>query len=200
MMKVYFDNAATTPMAPEVLEAMLPYMQDHFGNPSAIHAYGRKTRAAVEQARRQVAALLNCAPGEIIFTSGGTEADNMVLGGAVRDLAALEATHPALDDRVHGVVGPAGAESLPQARRPLLGPGRQEGPGVGVHDRGAPAAHGQPPGEPGLGGVQVHHIRIGRLDDGGQGADLVRQCGTRRPTGLPGADVDVVGGVVRQGC
>ncbi|MCB0765894.1 MAG: cysteine desulfurase [Flavobacteriales bacterium] len=86
MMKVYFDNAATTPMAPEVLEAMLPYMQDHFGNPSAIHAYGRKTRAAVEQARRQVAALLNCAPGEIIFTSGGTEADNMVLGGAVRDL------------------------------------------------------------------------------------------------------------------
>ena len=85
-MKVYFDNAATTPMEPEVLEAMLPYMQDHFGNPSAIHAYGRKTRAAVEQARRQVAALLNCAPGEIIFTSGGTEADNMVLGGAVRDL------------------------------------------------------------------------------------------------------------------
>ncbi|MEZ4788829.1 MAG: cysteine desulfurase family protein [Flavobacteriales bacterium] len=86
MMKVYFDNAATTPMAPEVLETMLPYMQVHFGNPSAIHAYGRKTRAAVEQARRQVAALLNCAPGEIIFTSGGTEADNMVLGGAVRDL------------------------------------------------------------------------------------------------------------------
>lgn len=86
MRKVYFDNAATTPMAPEVLEAMIPYLQDHFGNPSAIHAYGRKTRAAVEQARRQVAALLNCAPGEIIFTSGGTEADNMVLGGAVRDL------------------------------------------------------------------------------------------------------------------
>ncbi|HNR54907.1 MAG TPA: cysteine desulfurase family protein [Flavobacteriales bacterium] len=86
MRKVYFDNAATTPMAPEVLEAMIPYLQDHFGNPSAIHAYGRKTRAAVEQARRLVASLLNCAPGEIIFTSGGTEADNMVLGGAVRDL------------------------------------------------------------------------------------------------------------------
>ena len=86
MTKVYFDNAATTPMAPEVLEAMLPYMREHFGNPSAIHAFGRKTRAAVEQARRQVAALLNCTPGEIIFTSGGTEADNMVLNGAVRDL------------------------------------------------------------------------------------------------------------------
>lgn len=86
MKKVYFDNAATTPMATEVFEAMLPYMREHFGNPSAIHAYGRKTRAAVEQARRTVAALLNCAPGEIIFTSGGTEADNMVLNGAVRDL------------------------------------------------------------------------------------------------------------------
>jgi cysteine desulfurase len=86
MKKVYFDNAATTPMAPEVFEAMLPYLREHFGNPSAIHAYGRKTRAAVEQARRNVAALLNCAPGEIIFTSGGTEADNMVLNGVVRDL------------------------------------------------------------------------------------------------------------------
>lgn len=86
MKKVYFDNAATTPMAPEVFDAMLPYMREHFGNPSAIHAYGRKTRAAVEQARRTVAVLLNCAPGEIIFTSGGTEADNMALNGAVRDL------------------------------------------------------------------------------------------------------------------
>ena len=62
MTKVYFDNAATTPTAPEVFEAMLPYMREHFGNPSAIHAFGRKTRAAVEQARRQVAALLNCTP------------------------------------------------------------------------------------------------------------------------------------------
>ena len=86
MTRIYFDNAATTPLDPEVLDAMLPFMREHFGNPSAIHAYGRKTRAAVEQARRKVAALLNCAPGEIIFTSGGTEADNMALNGAVRDL------------------------------------------------------------------------------------------------------------------
>ncbi|MBK8500374.1 MAG: cysteine desulfurase [Flavobacteriales bacterium] len=86
MNRIYLDNAATTPMAPEVFEAMLPYLKEHFGNPSAIHAYGRRTRAAVEQARRTVARLLNCAPGEIIFTSGGTEADNMVLKGAVRDL------------------------------------------------------------------------------------------------------------------
>ena len=87
MNRIYFDNAATTPLDPEVLEAMLPYMREHFGNPSAIHAFGRKTRAAVEQARRSVAALLNCAPGEIIFTSGGTEADNMVLNCACATLA-----------------------------------------------------------------------------------------------------------------
>lgn len=86
MTRIYLDNAATTPLAPEVFEAMVPYLKDHFGNPSALHAYGRKTRAAVEQGRRTVARLLNCAPGEIIFTSGGTEADNMVLHGAVRDL------------------------------------------------------------------------------------------------------------------
>lgn len=86
MQRIYLDNAATTPLAPEVFEAMVPYLRDHYGNPSAIHAFGRTTRAAVEQARRAIAKLLNCAPGEIIFTSGGTEADNMVLFGAVRDL------------------------------------------------------------------------------------------------------------------
>lgn len=86
MRKIYLDNAATTPMDPEVLDAMLPYMREHHGNPSAIHAFGRTTRAAVEQARRTVAGLLNCAPGEIVFTSGGTEADNMAIMGSVRDL------------------------------------------------------------------------------------------------------------------
>lgn len=86
MRRIYFDNAATTQLDPEVLEAMLPYMKEHYGNPSAIHAFGRETRAAVERARRTVAHLLNCAPGEIVFTSGGTEADNMVLQCAVRDL------------------------------------------------------------------------------------------------------------------
>jgi cysteine desulfurase len=86
MKKVYLDNAATTPLDPEVLEAMLPFMREHHGNPSAIHSFGRTTRAAVETARRTVASLLNCAPGEIIFTSGGTEADNMAIAGSVRDL------------------------------------------------------------------------------------------------------------------
>jgi cysteine desulfurase len=86
MKKVYLDNAATTPLDPEVMESMLVYMREHHGNPSAIHSFGRTTRAAVEQSRRKVAALLNCSPGEIIFTSGGTEADNMAIMGSVRDL------------------------------------------------------------------------------------------------------------------
>lgn len=86
MRKVYLDNAATTPLDPEVLDAMLPFMREHHGNPSAIHAFGRTTRAAIEQSRRTIAALLNCAPGEIVFTSGGTEADNMAVFGSVRDL------------------------------------------------------------------------------------------------------------------
>lgn len=86
MQRIYLDNAATTPLDPEVIEAMLPYMHEVYGNPSAIHAFGRKARAGIEQARRQVAALLNCTPGEIIFTSCGTEADNMAVFGSVRDL------------------------------------------------------------------------------------------------------------------
>lgn len=88
MDRIYFDNAATTPLDPEVIEAMLPWMYEHHGNPSAVHGYGRTARAGIEQARRKVAELLNCAPGEIVFTSCGTEADNMALVGSVRDLGA----------------------------------------------------------------------------------------------------------------
>ncbi len=86
MERIYLDNAATTQLDPEVIEAMLPYMHEIYGNPSAVHAFGRKARAGIEQARRMVAKLLNCAPGEIVFTSCGTEADNMAILGAVRDL------------------------------------------------------------------------------------------------------------------
>lgn len=78
-MNVYLDNAATTPLDPEVLETMMPLMKEHFGNPSSIHAYGRKTRSAIETARKTVAKLLNVTPAEIFFTSGGTEADNMAI-------------------------------------------------------------------------------------------------------------------------
>lgn len=82
-MNVYLDNAATTPLDPEVFEAMKPYLLHHFGNPSSTHAHGRKVRAAIESSRKKVAELLNCAPGEIIFTSGGTEAINTILTGVM---------------------------------------------------------------------------------------------------------------------
>ena len=82
-MKAYLDNAATTPLDKEVLEAMLPAMTEHFGNPSSIHSWGRQTRAAIEQARKTVARLLNCSPSEIFFTSGGTEADNMAIRSSI---------------------------------------------------------------------------------------------------------------------
>lgn len=83
MKRIYLDNAATTPLDPEVFEAMKPFMLEDFGNPSSTHAHGRKVRAAIESARKRIAELLNCTPGEIIFTSGGTEADNAILCSAV---------------------------------------------------------------------------------------------------------------------
>ena len=78
-MKVYFDNAATTPLDPEVFEAIKPFMLDFFGNPSSTHSHGRQVRSAIEQARKTIAELLNTSPGEIFFTSGGTEADNTII-------------------------------------------------------------------------------------------------------------------------
>lgn len=84
--RIYFDNAATTPLDPEVLEAMMPYYTTHFGNPSSIYSYGREAKLAVENARKTVARLLNAHPAEIFFNSGGSESDNTALIGAVRDL------------------------------------------------------------------------------------------------------------------
>ncbi|MEI6946126.1 cysteine desulfurase family protein [Paraflavisolibacter sp. H34] len=84
--RIYLDNAATTPMDPEVLSAMLPYMQTHFGNPSSIYSYGRETRLAVETARKAVAKMLGARPGEIFFTSGGTESNNTAIAASIRDL------------------------------------------------------------------------------------------------------------------
>lgn len=83
-MRVYLDNAATTPLDPEVFEAMKPFLLEDFGNPSSTHAHGRKVKVAIEGARKKIAELLNCTPGEIIFTSGGTEADNALLRSSVQ--------------------------------------------------------------------------------------------------------------------
>ena len=86
MERIYLDNAATTPMDPLVLEAMMPYLTEKFGNPSSIYSYGRESRLAIETARKTVARLLNAHPAEIFFTSGGTESSNTAIISAVRDL------------------------------------------------------------------------------------------------------------------
>ena len=85
-MKVYLDNAATTPLDKEVLAAMLPYMEKNFGNPSSIHSFGREVKSAIEASRKTVAKFLNVSPSEIFFTSGGTEANNMAIRCSIRDL------------------------------------------------------------------------------------------------------------------
>jgi len=84
MRRVYLDNNATSPLLPEVFEAMRPYFMEKFGNASSIHQQGQRARAAVEQSREQVAELLNCRPAEVVFTSGGTEGDNLALFGLVK--------------------------------------------------------------------------------------------------------------------
>ncbi len=84
MERIYLDHAATSPTHPEVVEKMIPYMTETFGNPSSIHFYGRQTRHAVDEARRACARSIHANPNEIIFTSGGTEADNLALIGVAR--------------------------------------------------------------------------------------------------------------------
>jgi cysteine desulfurase len=101
-MKTYLDNNATTKMAPEVLEAMLPYLREKYGNPSSFHSFGNDLMDAVEDARGKVADLIGASPEEIVFTSGGTESDNMALEGVLRinplkpDLVTSKIEHPAV--------------------------------------------------------------------------------------------------------
>lgn len=102
-MKVYLDNSATTQTAPEVINAMLPYFSDEIGNAQSVHSFGQRAKAAVEKARRQVAELINAAPSEIVFVSGGTEADNLALRGVAeahrehgRHIITTRIEHPAV--------------------------------------------------------------------------------------------------------
>ena len=98
MQRYYFDHNATTPVSPEVLEAMLPAMTEVYGNASSIHHFGQAARLRLDHARRQVASLLGATPEEIVFTSGGTEADNLALFGIAREAHAITTTieHPAV--------------------------------------------------------------------------------------------------------
>lgn len=86
MQRIYFDNAATTALSPEALQAMMPYLTEKFGNPSSIYSYGRESKMAIEQARKSVAKILNTSPGSIFFTSGGTESSNTAILASVHDL------------------------------------------------------------------------------------------------------------------
>ena len=88
---IYLDYNATTPVLPEVVDAMLPYLREHFGNPSSGHVYGRRAHAAVERARQQVAGLIGCDASDIIFTSGGTEANNLAIRGVTEARDVIDA-------------------------------------------------------------------------------------------------------------
>ncbi|AMM51101.1 cysteine desulfurase [Rufibacter sp. DG15C] len=96
-MRVYLDNAATTPLDKEVFETMAPFMLEHYGNPSSIHSHGRQVRAAIEGARKTVASLINTSPAEIFFTSGGTEADNAAIICTIRSLGLQQAVTSPLE-------------------------------------------------------------------------------------------------------
>jgi cysteine desulfurase len=112
--RYYFDYNATTPVSPEVLEAMLPAMTEVFGNPSSIHHYGQAARAKLDDARRQVAAMLHCNDNEIIFTSGGTESDNLAILGIGGHVVTTTIEHPAVL---------ASADQLPVTQIPVDGTG-----------------------------------------------------------------------------
>ncbi|MGB7544854.1 MAG: aminotransferase class V-fold PLP-dependent enzyme, partial [Methanothrix sp.] len=103
MKPIYMDHSATTPVAPEVLAAMLPYFSDKFGNASSLHGFGREAKEALEESRQKLARLLNADPEEIVFTSGGTESDNIALRGIAyknrnsgRHIITSNIEHPAI--------------------------------------------------------------------------------------------------------
>lgn len=94
---IYLDHAATTPLDPEVLEAMLPYLREAFGNPSSVHSFGQRARGAIDEARAKVADVIGARDSEIVFTGSGTEADNLAILGAVRSSATMDQTSPRTD-------------------------------------------------------------------------------------------------------
>lgn len=127
-MRVYLDYAASTPLDEDVFQAMLPYLRDQFGNPSSVHSHGRNLRSAVEQARRTLADLLNCAPAELIFTSGGTEADNAAikcnaLDGNVQRIITSPLEHHAV---LHAAETAAQAAGIPLEFIPVNEKGRHD--------------------------------------------------------------------------
>ena len=131
---IYLDHNATTPVLPEVVDAMLPYLREHFGNPSSGHDFGRRARAGVEKAREQVAAILGCDADEIVFTSGGTEANNLAIRGIAearperRHIVTTAIEHPATErpcawlETQGWSVARVGVDSFGRARVDQMGP------------------------------------------------------------------------------
>ena len=101
-MQIYLDNAATTAPSKEVVEAMLPYLTTYYGNPSSQHEAGRKVRSAIEESRKKIASYIHAKPGDIVFTSGGTESNNTILKGCVRDLGVKRIIISAIEH--HGIL------------------------------------------------------------------------------------------------
>ena len=187
---VYLDHNATTPVAPEVLEAMLPYLRSELGNPSSDHAFGRRARYAVDKARAQVAALIGAAPSEVVLTSGGTESNNLAIRGdaaqAIGEIPVSVDDHgpprerrrsdrPAARRAVEGTVGEGGRDPPPHPRRrqlgehavrlvprrPRHGRPRPVPPARGVHQVRLPRRRARP---------ERHPPRDGRRTTGGTGA------------------------------
>lgn len=127
MPRIYLDHNASTPVRAEVLDAMLPYFAEHYGNASSAHAFGQEAKGAIEEARAKVAALVNAAPAEIVFTSGGTESDNMGVLGAARARAAA-GRHVVVSEIEHEAVrnaaGALEAEGFAVTRVPAMADGR----------------------------------------------------------------------------
>jgi len=119
---IYLDHAATTPVAPEVVEAMLPWLRDGFGNPSSLHSVGRAARNAVDEARDRVAAALGCAAREVVFTAGGSEADNLALRG-VLDRWASRGRHVVVSGIEHDAVLKSAEQLLEEGRCELTAVG-----------------------------------------------------------------------------
>ena len=111
-MAIYLDNAATTKIAPEVIEAMLPVLRDGFGNPSSTHSFGRKSKAILETSRRSIAKHINANPSEIIFTSGGTEADNIAINSAVSSMGVKRIITTTLEHHAVGHTASAAAKQF----------------------------------------------------------------------------------------
>ena len=171
----YLDHAATTPLRADVLEAMLPYLREEFGNPSSLHGPGRRARVAVERARDQVAAVLGAEPGELVFTSGGTEADNLALRGALTGAALRETGRPGL------VTSATEHEAVLQTARAL----ESEGHPVAVLSPGADGRLGADAvaeavtDETGLVSVMLVNNETGAVNPVSEIAEAVRARGAR---------------------